>query len=134
MSQPVRHPHHGIDYIEISVTDIEAAKRFYHDAFDWQFNEYGPAYAGIKKDGGGEAGGLCLADSVNTGGPLVVLYSTDLHATLERVRAVSMDSNPLGSPRPDPHITTAGDRQGRLRLDDHPGTPMIGQIGPGPVH
>lgn len=87
MSDSNTHSHHGIDYIEISVTDMAAAQAFYTKAFDWTFTTYGPGYAGIRKPGGGEAGGLCLADAVRGGGPLVVLYSNDLDATLERVRA-----------------------------------------------
>ena len=82
------HPHHGIDYIEISVTDLAEAKRFYAAAFDWAFNDYGPGYSGIKKAGAaGEAGGLCLAEEVRGGGPLVILYSDDLDATVARVKA-----------------------------------------------
>ena len=81
------HPHHGIDYIEISVSDIEQAKTFYRTAFDWTFNDYGPTYAGIIKEGGGESGGLAQSDTVTQGGPLVVLYSKDLEATLAGVKA-----------------------------------------------
>ena len=40
--------HHTIDYIEFTVRDLPAAKRFYSTAFGWQFNDYGPEYAGIK--------------------------------------------------------------------------------------
>ena len=79
------HHHHTIDYIEINVNDMAAARRFYSEAFDWEFNDYGPEYSGIRKPGG-EAGGLRLVDSVQTGGPLVILYSEDLEASLERVR------------------------------------------------
>ncbi len=82
---PTSHEHHTIDYIEFSVTDMAAAKEFYAQAFGWEFNDYGPEYAGIKK-GEGEAGGLCVVPSVTTGGPLVVLYSTDLEASLGSVR------------------------------------------------
>ncbi len=64
---------------------MESAKNFYTAAFDWQFNDYGPAYAGIKKRGG-EAGGLSLVDTVSTGGPLVVLYSDNLQETFKRVK------------------------------------------------
>ncbi len=78
--------HHEIDYIEISVTDMAEAKRFYGSAFDWEFNDYGPGYAGIRKKRGGEAGGLSLESHLSTGGPLVILYSTDLEATLASVR------------------------------------------------
>jgi predicted enzyme related to lactoylglutathione lyase len=79
------HIHHAIDYIEFSVADMAKSKRFYEAAFDWKFNDYGPAYAGIQKQGG-EAGGLRLESKVSTGGPLVILYSNDLHSTITRVR------------------------------------------------
>ena len=35
------HVHHGIDYIEIAVTDMAESKRFYEAAFGWKFNDYG---------------------------------------------------------------------------------------------
>ena len=76
---------HAIDYIELCVTDMARAKRFYADAFGWEFNDYGPEYAGIRK-ADGEAGGLRAAPEVVTGGPLVILYSMDLERTLESVR------------------------------------------------
>ncbi len=79
------HVHHGIDYIEISVTDMAESKRFYEAAFGWKFNDYGPEYAGIQKQDG-EAGGLRLEPQVSGGGPLVILYSNDLTTTLEKVR------------------------------------------------
>jgi len=74
------HVHHEIDYIEFSVLDMAEAKHFYGAAFDWTFNDYGADYAGIRK-GDGEAGGLRLASTVTTGGPLVVLYSENLDMT-----------------------------------------------------
>lgn len=80
-----KHMHHGINYIEFAVTDMEESKRFYEAAFDWKFNDYGPDYAGIQKPGG-EAGGFRLEAEVATGGPLVILYSEDLEATFARVR------------------------------------------------
>ena len=78
--------HHTIDYIEFTVLDLADAKRFYGTAFGWSFNDYGPAYAGIKKPGGGEVGGLNQGPKVDRGGPLVVLYSADLEASLSAVR------------------------------------------------
>jgi len=78
------HTHHAIDYIELSVTDIAEAKRFYGAAFGWKFTDYGPDYAGIQgKDR--EVGGFVQTDGVRSGGPLVVLYSDDLPATLQSV-------------------------------------------------
>jgi predicted enzyme related to lactoylglutathione lyase len=78
--------HHTIDYIEFSVTDLAQAKGFYSAAFGWAFNDYGPEYAGIQKAGGGEVGGLRQVAEVATGGPLVILYSSDLAASLQAVR------------------------------------------------
>ena len=83
MMPPSRH--HATDYIEFSVTDMAEAKRFYAAAFDWQFTDYGPTYAGIQGDGR-EMGGMTQVEHVAHGGPLVILYSSDLDATLARVR------------------------------------------------
>lgn len=82
------HIHHGIDYIEFSVTNLEESKKFYRAAFDWDFNEYGASYAGIKKPKGveGEIGGLREVPTVVSGGPLIVLYSLHLENTLKSVR------------------------------------------------
>ena len=80
------HEHHAIDYIEFPVTDMAAAKSFFAASFGWEFNDYGPDYAGIRK-GEGEAGGLRLVEEVAAGGPLIILYSKDLEASLTAVRA-----------------------------------------------
>lgn len=76
--------HHTINYIELSVADMSAAKEFYASAFGWQFNAYGPTYAGIRK-GEGEVGGLALATEESTKCPLVILYSKDLDSSLKAV-------------------------------------------------
>ena len=34
-----------LNYLELPVTDMGAAKRFYADAFGWSFTDYGPDYA-----------------------------------------------------------------------------------------
>ena len=87
--------HHGIDYIEFTVTDLAKAKSFYSAAFGWKFNDYGPEYAGIQK-GDGEAGGLCVGEKVVTGGPLVILYSNNLEQSLTAVtRAGGVISKPI---------------------------------------
>ena len=78
--------HHVINYIEFPVTDMDAAKAFFATSFGWEFNDYGPDYAGIRK-GDGEAGGLRLEEVVGSGGPLIILYSEDLEASLAAVRA-----------------------------------------------
>ncbi len=85
MTDAVAHTHHAIDYIELSVTDVAIAKAFYAGAFGWEFNDYGPDYCGIKGEGR-EVGGLRKEATVRVGGPLVVLYSRDLEASLGSVR------------------------------------------------
>lgn len=85
MSKP-EHVHHEINYIEFGVANMDEAKEFYRSAFGWEFNDYGPEYAGIQKEGG-EAGGLRLDLAVKPGGPLVVLYSTDLEESMKGVIA-----------------------------------------------
>ncbi|AWB96352.1 glyoxalase [Agromyces badenianii] len=80
----------SIDYIEIPVTDMAAAQAFYGAAFGWQFTSYGAEYAGIRTTAeadGEEAGGLALAAEVTRGGPLVLLFSDDLDATVAAVTA-----------------------------------------------
>ena len=80
--------HHALDYVELMTADLPASRRFYGAAFGWEFNDYGPTYAGIRApDGDGEVGGLNAARPGGRGGPLVLLYSADLDATLGAVRA-----------------------------------------------
>jgi uncharacterized protein len=82
------HAHHAIDYIELMVSDLAEAKAFYGSAFGWTFNDYGPAYAGIRSpDGEGEVGGLNPARGPQRGGPLVLLYSDDLDGSVSAVEA-----------------------------------------------
>lgn len=79
--------HHAISYIEFGVTDLAATKAFYEAAFGWEFNDYGPAYSGIKSpDGEGEVGGLNPGLEPSGAGPLVLLFSTDLDATVKAVQ------------------------------------------------
>ena len=78
--------HHTIDYIEFTVRDLAEAKRFYTEAFGWQFTDYGPSYAGIQGDGR-EQGGMEQGEPRGAGGPLVILYSDDLDASLAAVES-----------------------------------------------
>ncbi len=80
--------HHTIDYVELVVTDLAAAKQFYASAFGWEFVDYGPTYAGIAsgRGDGSEVGGLLLAEEPRpVGGPLVLLYSDDLDTTRDAI-------------------------------------------------
>lgn len=81
-----QHRHHAIDYVELPAPDLAVARSFYAAAFGWEFNNYGPDYAGIRGPvpDGPEAGGLAVS---GTASPLVLLYSADLDATLATVVA-----------------------------------------------
>ena len=80
------HVHHTVDFIEIGVTDLVAAKRFYSQAFGWEIVDTGPESASVLIDGQ-ERYGLAKVDSVAKGAVWLVLYSDDLDATEAAVRA-----------------------------------------------
>ncbi|WP_426244439.1 VOC family protein [Nocardioides sp. LHG3406-4] len=80
--------HHTISYVELNVRDLAAARAFYEQAFGWAFNDYGPDYAGIRAPSGeGEVGGLNAEREPSPGGPLVLLFSEDLDASVAAVEA-----------------------------------------------
>lgn len=81
---PASHRDRRIDYIEIPVADVPAAKRFYTAAFEWAFTDYGPDYASFED--GRIGGGVTKVDRVARGGPLVVIFADDLEAMEARVR------------------------------------------------
>lgn len=79
-----------IDYVEFSVGDIARSRDFYGKAFGWSFKDYGPSYCefndgrltgGFALGGDGNPGGAIRAG----GGPLVILYASDLAATQQRL-------------------------------------------------
>lgn len=74
-----------INYIEFNVADIARAKAFYGAAFDWTFTDYGPGYCEFSD--GQMKGGFDASGPVTPGGPLVVLYGTDLARIIARVEA-----------------------------------------------
>lgn len=79
--------HHGINYIEFKVKDMQQTLAFYSRVFGWSFNEYSPTYVGIRGETGEVGGFFC--DPEFSGGPsavLVVLYSDDLDSSLRSVR------------------------------------------------
>lgn len=77
-----------INYIEIPTTDIELTKKFFSGAFGWSFVDYGTEYVAIEN--AGIDGGFFKSDQcalTNNGSVLVVLYSSNLEVTLEKVRS-----------------------------------------------
>ena len=73
-----------VDYIEFLTTNIEETKRFYSAVFGWEFTDYGPDYMSFTD--GRLAGGFSVAPEVPAGGPLVVIYSTNLAEIEARIR------------------------------------------------
>lgn len=80
---------HVIDYIELSVDDLEQSKAFYASALGWAFNDYGPDYAGIRDPRtGGEFGGLSHESIASRGeGVLALVRTDDADAALASVLA-----------------------------------------------
>jgi len=65
-----------IEYIEFLTTNVARTKTFYSDVFGWVFTDYGPDYTSFSD--GRLGGGFAKAAKVAPGGPLVVLYATEL--------------------------------------------------------
>lgn len=80
--------HHTMTYVEFGVHDVAAAKGFYSKVFGWEFNDYGPTYAGIRGPGGeDEVGGLNGGGSPGRGGTLVLISSDDVEASAAAVQS-----------------------------------------------
>lgn len=77
-----------INYVEFAASDLTATKRFFEQAFDWRFTDYGPDYTAFSDQG--LDGGFYrapLSASAAKGSALVILYSHDLEGTLGRIKA-----------------------------------------------
>ncbi|BDX00049.1 glyoxalase [Maricaulis maris] len=72
-----------IDYNEIPVTDMAAAKAFYRAAFGWDFLDFGPDYAAFQN--AGLDGGLRREDTRFPQGCLIILKAKDILAAEARV-------------------------------------------------
>uniref|UniRef100_UPI0004A2582C VOC family protein n=1 Tax=Vibrio parahaemolyticus TaxID=670 RepID=UPI0004A2582C len=80
------HQHEKLNYVEFGTPNIGATKAFFAHVFGWQFVDYGPDYAAFS--GQGLDGGFYSAEQVSqtsNGAALLVFYSSDIHATLEKV-------------------------------------------------
>lgn len=80
--------HNQINYVEFPTRDIAASKAFFSEVFGWSFVDYGPEYASFTDSG--IEGGLFAADlasTTETGGALVVLYSSNIEETRAQVEA-----------------------------------------------
>ena len=82
--------HHHINYIEFTASDVARAKAFYGGVFGWAFQDWGADYVSFSSESGGIDGGFRRAEAggeTGKGGPLVVLYSSNLSATEEAIVA-----------------------------------------------
>lgn len=78
--------HEKLNYVEYPAKDLPATKAFFQAAFNWTFEDYGPAYTAFA--GQGLDGGFFQSDlSARTerGSALLVFYSDDLEGTLAKV-------------------------------------------------
>ena len=77
-----------LDHVGFAVTDYAKAKAFYAKALGWEFNDYGPDYAGIKdpRHPDQEFGGLSPhAPSSRGEGVLALVHTDDADAALASV-------------------------------------------------
>jgi len=84
-SMEYSHQDRRVDYIEFNVADIARSKAFYGMAFAWTFTDYGPDYCEFSD--GRMKGGFDATGPVRPGGPLVVLYGSDLAEISGRIEA-----------------------------------------------
>ena len=73
-----------IDCIEFPASDVAKTKAFYERVFGWKFTDYGPDYTSFED--GRIAGGFSREGKVAQGGPLVVLYASDLAGMEAKVK------------------------------------------------
>jgi len=76
--------HEQIQYIEFVSPDLKQIRKFYEQAFGWEFTDYGGDYTAFSGDNieGGFAPG-----EVKPGSVLVVLYSNTLEETQAKLEA-----------------------------------------------
>lgn len=80
--------HEKINYVEFSACDLEATKAFFINAFEWQFQDFGPDYTAFSRQG--MDGGFFRANlrsCTQNGAALIVLFSQDLEATQAKIEA-----------------------------------------------
>ncbi|CAH0528763.1 VOC family protein [Vibrio hippocampi] len=78
--------HEKLNYVEFAAKDLASTKSFFSSVFGWEFVDYGSEYAAFS--GQGLDGGFFKADccsQTHTGAALLVFYSADIDATLNKV-------------------------------------------------
>lgn len=72
-----------INYVEFKANDLEKIKKFYNQAFGWNFLDYGPDYIAFSE--AGLEGGFEKTDQEIVNGALIVLYYQALERAKESV-------------------------------------------------
>ncbi|EGR0395081.1 VOC family protein [Vibrio vulnificus] len=75
--------HEKLNYVEFAAKDLESTKAFFSKVFGWEFVDYGPEYAAFSNEG--LDGGFERSSRTESGGALLVFYSSDIEATLDKV-------------------------------------------------
>ena len=78
--------HEKINYVEFPAQDIKATKDFFSTVFGWSFVDYGPEYCAFSN--AGIDGGFFksnLSSSPANGSALIILYSSDLELTQNKI-------------------------------------------------
>ncbi|MDH5391837.1 MAG: VOC family protein [Gammaproteobacteria bacterium] len=79
--------HEKINYVEYAARDLAKTKDFFSKAFGWTFTDFGDEYTAF--DNQGLDGGFYKADlnaDAAKGSALIVFYSDDLNATLNKIK------------------------------------------------
>lgn len=76
-----------INYLEFPAKDINVAKAFFAQVFDWTFEDYGPEYCAVTNAGIGVGFYLApLSSSTANGAALTVFYSKTLEQTQTKIQ------------------------------------------------
>ena len=78
--------HEKINYVEFPAKNIQVAKDFFTEVFNWSFTDYGPDYTAFENeglDGGFFASEQCTSNE--NGSSLIIFYSNALEQTQEKI-------------------------------------------------
>jgi predicted enzyme related to lactoylglutathione lyase len=112
-----------LNYVELPVRDLVAAKRFYESAFGWEMTAFGPTYAATLT--GDTDVGLQGDAAEASKAPLPVIEVDDLEAALAAVEAAGgtivrpIFAFPGG--RRFQFLDPAGNEVAAVKSDPHPG-------------
>lgn len=72
-----------INYVEFKAMDLHSIKAFYHNCFNWVFQDYGPDYIAFSSSG--LEGGFEKSEDNIVNGALIVLYHSDLESVTDTI-------------------------------------------------